>query len=179
MSGAKSMGENDHTAVESNLRLLFQAGTVAGVSDRHLLEMFAFRRDELAFTALVERHGPMVQRVCRAALGDHHEAQDSFQATPRLWDIASGQELHQQPGPWYDAMLVYGPEGKTVAVASPTGTIQVLDTATWQVQRAYPSPGKRATAFAIGPDERLFSGTPDGTVPAWDPLPAKPPANPQ
>ena len=79
--GAKSMGEPDHAAVESHLRLLFEAGTVTGVSDGHLLEMFASRRDELAFTALVERHGPMVQRVCHAVLGDHHEAQDAFQAT--------------------------------------------------------------------------------------------------
>ena len=75
------MGEPDHAAVGSHLRLLFEAGTVTGVSDGHLLEMFASRRDELAFTALVERHGPMVRRVCQAVLGDHHEAQDAFQAT--------------------------------------------------------------------------------------------------
>ena len=34
-----------------------------------------------AFTALVERHGPMVLRVCRLALGDAHDADDAFQAT--------------------------------------------------------------------------------------------------
>ena len=39
------------------------------------------RRDEAAFTALVERHGPMVQRVCGEVLGDYHDAQDAFQAT--------------------------------------------------------------------------------------------------
>jgi hypothetical protein len=55
------MGEPDHAAVGSHLRLLFEAGTVTGVSDGHLLEMFASRRDELAFTTLVERHGPMVR----------------------------------------------------------------------------------------------------------------------
>ena len=71
----------DHAAVGSHLRLLFEAGTVTGVSDGHLLEMFVSRRDELAFTALVERHGPMVRRVCHAVLGDHHDAQDAFQAT--------------------------------------------------------------------------------------------------
>jgi len=80
MSGAKSLGEPDHAAVRSHLRLLFEAGTVTGVSDGHRLEMFATRRDELAFTALVQRHGPMVRRVCPAVLGDHHEAQDAFQA---------------------------------------------------------------------------------------------------
>ena len=75
------MGDVDHAAVGSHLRLLFEAGTVIGVSDRHLLEMFVSRRDELAFTALLERHGPMVQRVCHEVLGDHHDAQDAFQAT--------------------------------------------------------------------------------------------------
>ncbi len=64
-----------------HLRLLFESGTAAGVSDRELLDQFAARRDELAFTALVDRHGPMVQRVCHAVLHDHHDAQDAFQAT--------------------------------------------------------------------------------------------------
>ena len=69
------------------LTALFQAGTAAGLGDRVLLERFADRRDaddpeaEAAFAALVERHGPMVLRVCRAMLGDRHEAEDAFQAT--------------------------------------------------------------------------------------------------
>ncbi len=36
---------------------------------------------ELAFAALVERHGPMVLRVCRGILRDEHAAMDAFQAT--------------------------------------------------------------------------------------------------
>jgi hypothetical protein len=32
------MGDADHAAAGSYLRLLFEAGTVTGVSDRHLLE---------------------------------------------------------------------------------------------------------------------------------------------
>jgi RNA polymerase sigma factor (sigma-70 family) len=36
---------------------------------------------EVAFAALVERHGPMVLRVCRGVLRDPHAAQDAFQAT--------------------------------------------------------------------------------------------------
>ena len=35
----------------------------------------------VAFTALMERHGPMVLDVCRQMLGNPHEAQDAFQAT--------------------------------------------------------------------------------------------------
>ncbi len=69
------------------LATLFDSGTVSGLGDRVLLERFADRRGaddlgaEAAFAALVERHGPMVLRVCRAALGDRHEAEDAFQAT--------------------------------------------------------------------------------------------------
>jgi polysaccharide export outer membrane protein len=63
------------------LARLFQGGTAAGLSDRQLLQRFAASRDELAFAALVERHGPMVLGVCRRILRDPHAAEDAFQAT--------------------------------------------------------------------------------------------------
>ncbi|HEV3257722.1 MAG TPA: sigma-70 family RNA polymerase sigma factor, partial [Gemmataceae bacterium] len=50
-------------------------------ADRHLLERFVTARDEAAFAALVQRHGPMVLGVCRRLLRDAHEAEDAFQAT--------------------------------------------------------------------------------------------------
>jgi RNA polymerase sigma factor (sigma-70 family) len=52
-----------------------------GSSDRELLERFIAAQDEAAFTALVERHGAMVQRLCRRVLGDSHDADDACQAT--------------------------------------------------------------------------------------------------
>ena len=36
---------------------------------------------EVAFAALVERHGPMVFRVCNDVLDDPHDAQDAAQVT--------------------------------------------------------------------------------------------------
>ena len=77
------MASGRSEAVLKPLRTLIESGSLAGVSDRHLLERFAARRDEMgeaAFSALVERHGPMVLGVCRHLVGDEHAAEDAFQA---------------------------------------------------------------------------------------------------
>src|SRR5205085_6989931 len=63
---------------------LFNVGTIRELTDGQLLERFASDRGEaaeLAFAALVERHGPMVLRVCRGVLADPDDTQDAFQAT--------------------------------------------------------------------------------------------------
>jgi RNA polymerase sigma factor (sigma-70 family) len=78
------MANGQSEAVLKRPQAVVDAGTVAGVSDGQLLARFNAHRDELAeiaFTALVRRHGPMVLRVCRQVLGDWHTAEDAFQAT--------------------------------------------------------------------------------------------------
>src|SRR5262245_50205350 len=49
-------------------------------SDGELLEQFVQRRDESAFAALLDRHGPLVLSVCHQVLRDEQEAEDAFQA---------------------------------------------------------------------------------------------------
>lgn len=67
--------------VVSHLHVLFTRGTTAGSTEGQLLERFASGRDESAFEALVERHGPMVLGVCRRFLRDPNDVDDAFQAT--------------------------------------------------------------------------------------------------
>jgi RNA polymerase sigma factor (sigma-70 family) len=72
-----------------NLQTLFGPGTCAGLSDRELLDRFISGRDaggELAFEALVTRHGPLVLRVCHSVLDDAHDVHDAFQAV--FWVLA-------------------------------------------------------------------------------------------
>ena len=60
---------------------VFGEGPVSGMTDAQLLERFFAREDEIAFQALVTRHGPMVFAACRRVLKDSHDAEDAFQAT--------------------------------------------------------------------------------------------------
>lgn len=84
MASARSSG------LLREVRTLFGAGTITGLSDGQLLERFrsrsataneAARDAEAAFEAIVARHGPMVLGVCRRALADPEEIDDAFQAT--------------------------------------------------------------------------------------------------
>src|SRR6266511_4262984 len=59
--------------------ILLAAGRGAAPPDGDLLRRYLERRDEAAFRALVERHGPMVLGVCQAVLRHRHDAEDAFQ----------------------------------------------------------------------------------------------------
>ena len=78
------MASGTPAAWHRDVGILFEAGTLTGLSDRDLIERFSGPREaaaEAAFEALVTRHGPMVLRVCRNVLSNPDDADDAFQAT--------------------------------------------------------------------------------------------------
>ncbi len=78
------MAIESSTTLLKQVSALFQLGTLTGLPDGALLDRFRLgpaEEAEAAFTALVDRHGPMVMQVCRRILGDRHDAEDAAQAT--------------------------------------------------------------------------------------------------
>jgi RNA polymerase sigma factor (sigma-70 family) len=70
-----------HASLMPALKRVVLIGTRAERTDGQLLAAFIGDRDADAFGLLVRRHGPMVLGVCRRVTGDHHVAEDAFQAT--------------------------------------------------------------------------------------------------
>jgi RNA polymerase sigma factor (sigma-70 family) len=70
-----------HRLATPDLDRVFRGETVLGLSEWELLERYLERRDEVAFEALVARHGPMVLGVCRRMLDNRTDVDDAFQAT--------------------------------------------------------------------------------------------------
>src|SRR5262245_48995994 len=92
------MARSPLTTVVNHLQRLLGTEALADRTDAELVERFVARKDETAFAALVERHGPLVLGVCRQVLHDEHAAEDVFQATflvlaRKAVSLRSGQAL--------------------------------------------------------------------------------------
>ena len=62
------------------LRQAMAAEALAGCPDRDLVNRLRAGPDEAAFRAVLDRHGPMVYRVCRRVLDTQADVEDAFQA---------------------------------------------------------------------------------------------------
>jgi RNA polymerase sigma factor (sigma-70 family) len=77
-------------------------------TDRELIARFHQERDESAFAALVDKHGPMVLGVCRRKLRDPHAADDAFQATFLILAKKAGRVNWQESlGGWLYQVAVH------------------------------------------------------------------------
>ncbi len=97
------------SAAQRFLGVLFEDGASGGLTDAELLERFVARHHqataELAFAVLIERHGPLVQRVCRGVLRDEHAAEDAFQATFLVLVKKAGSlRVRSTLAPWLHAV---------------------------------------------------------------------------
>jgi RNA polymerase sigma factor (sigma-70 family) len=75
------MASRQATAVLGHIRKLVAVQSLKQLSDRELLRRFVARRDETAFAAIVQRHGPMVLSACQRVLHRGQDAEDACQAT--------------------------------------------------------------------------------------------------
>src|SRR5262245_30103231 len=75
------MAEHAFKRVLRKLRNVAAVQSYRELADRELLDRFIEAQDDAAFTALIERHGPMVLGVCRRALPSFQDAEDACQAT--------------------------------------------------------------------------------------------------
>ncbi len=81
--GDDPMATETLTDLHTQLETLFHHGMLGRLTDGELLARFLAGdapSAEAAFAMLVDRHGPMVMRVCRGALGTTHDAEDASQA---------------------------------------------------------------------------------------------------
>lgn len=77
-------------------------------TDRELIARFHRERDESAFAALVDKHGPMVLGVCRRKLRDAHAADDAFQSTFLILAKKAGHVKWQESlGGWLYQVAVH------------------------------------------------------------------------
>src|SRR5687768_284919 len=68
-------------AVRTQQPAVSKPGDLRALRDEQLLSRFFKDREDAAFAAILERHGPLVYGVCQRVLCDANDAEDAFQAT--------------------------------------------------------------------------------------------------
>src|SRR4051794_16253734 len=81
-------------------------GNPNAISDEELLRRFTEQHDDAAFEVVVQRYGPLVQRICRQAMRGTDGADDIFQATFLLLAKKAGTVKKNALGPWLHGVAV-------------------------------------------------------------------------
>ncbi len=125
------MARRSDGLVLRQVRTLFNLGVIGELTDGQLLERFATARGEaaeLAFAALVERHGPMVLRIGQNVLSDPNDVEDAFQATFLvLVQRSRSLWVEDSLGPWLHrvarriAVRARGERGASSRAGAPRG----------------------------------------------------------
>ena len=147
------MTSGPRSALLRQFRALFESGPVAGLTDGQLLERFLTTRGEageVAFAALVARHGPMVLGVCRRALPDPNDAADAFQATFLVLVKKAGSvRVDDSLGRWlYGVSRRVAGRARTIAARRPRGEVALE-----RIEADSPDPDRFELASMI--DEEL------------------------
>jgi RNA polymerase sigma factor (sigma-70 family) len=93
-----------------------------------------------------------------------------------VWDVETGQRVGPLPEglPAGAVAAAFSPDGRTLATATPDGTMQLWEVGSWRVRTEFRGHRDWVTALTFAPDGRLLSGGLDTTVLAWDVRPPRP-----
>jgi RNA polymerase sigma factor (sigma-70 family) len=105
------------TGLLRNLVRAAMRGHEHGLSDRQLLERFLSTHDDVAFEALLHRHGPMVLGVCQRVLDHVQDAEDAFQATFLILARKASSIQQESVGNWLHGVAYRTAQKARVAAA--------------------------------------------------------------
>jgi hypothetical protein len=128
--------------------------------------LFLFLYDESIRT--FSGHDDFVRSVAFAPDGVTALSGSSSDSTVRLWEIASGKEIHRLSGHTGSVFSVsFAPDGRTALSGGPDGTVRLWDIATLKEIRSFK--GDSITSVAFAPNGRsALSGDWDTTLKLWD-----------
>jgi len=138
-----------------------------GGIDRRGLEWFYWQRKTGHIT--LKEHTGWVMSVAFSPDGKRL-ASASADATVKVWDTATGQEILALKGhTGFVNSVAYSPDGKRLTSASSDKTVKVWDAATGQETLTLKGHTGSVNCVAYSPDgQRLASAGQDGTVKVWD-----------